>query len=100
MDGSIKSLLLLIWMNSACVLVIHVNALSGTEHKGLRKIIKWLGINGAAEETIIVCFLNLVIVRQASAALNLGLGLHVLLTEWDGSGRGLLVGGGGGWHVV
>ena len=83
MDGSIKSQLLLIGMNSACLPVLHVNALSGTEHKNLMKIIKWLEINGAAEETIIECFLNLVNVRHYSTALTLWLGLHVL-TEWDG----------------
>ena len=98
-DGPIKSLLLLIGKNSACVPVLHVNALSGTEHKGLRKIIKWLEINGAPEEKIIEFFLNLVIVRHYSTTLILGLCLHVL-TEWDDSGRGLIVGGGGGWHVV
>jgi len=72
MDGPIKIQLLLIGRNSACVPVLHVNALSGTEHKGLRKIIKWLEINGAAKETIIECFLNLVIFRQVSTALTPG----------------------------
>ena len=49
-----------------------MNALSGTKQKGLRKIIKLLGINGAAEEMIVDCFLNLVVGRHAPTALTLG----------------------------
>jgi hypothetical protein len=64
-----------------------VNALSATEQKGLRKTIKLLGINCAAEEVIIECFLNLVIGGLAPTALTLGK-RPPQCTHWIGAGAG------------